>query len=276
MRSLQVFGNGPAIWNNRRQFTLTPDQIASLLATLRDADFAGLKEIYGGKRDLPRPAHKALAIRVTCRLRLALDGLTKRSVQRVKGEQSALLRKLADDLFRICEIASQSGVEATDIRDGLQKLSSGELAAETFQVMLHRKPDQASALEGNQGFLLRINGNRVTSRSYDPVGGYLDPLNLSLGRSDLDGLARKLAELDPGKLPANLYALDYTDLSIPVLNHRKSIQARQFAGMTPATHGERQKECDALFAVLAQLHVRVINEGDPETKKEEGTVRKQP
>jgi hypothetical protein len=42
-----------------------------------------------------------------------------------------------------------------------------------------------------------------------------------------------------------------------VLNHRKSIQARQFPNMHPATHGKRQADFDTLLTTLERLNAKV-------------------
>jgi len=44
---------------------------------------------------------------------------------------------------------------------------------------------------------------------------------------------------------------------------KKSVQARQFAGMTPATHGQKQLHFDRLLETIAQLSDRVIDQGLP-------------
>ena len=50
-----------------------------------------------------------------------------------------------------------------------------------------------------------------------------------------------------------------------VASHDSTIgrSARQFARLTPQTHGEKQKHFDAIYAVLAELHRRVLREGKP-------------
>lgn len=272
MRSLSVYGDGTGIWDNRRQFELTPEQLGSLLQALQEADFASMKEVYGGKEaggDPKAPPKKPAAdfvIQVTCRVEVTLGRLSKRVVQRVKGKQSQEFKKLANQLFEICRKPSRQGIEASGLNDGLSKLAGDQLKPQSWQLMMHRRPDERSALEGNIGFLLRIAGDTVTSRNFDPAAGYTDPLELHLSESDLQQLARRLAELDPDGLPVNLYARDYTDLNIRLLNHRKSVQARQFAGMTAAAHGQAQKNFDAIYEALYQLHLRVINEGKPAEK----------
>ena len=103
----------------------------------------------------------------------------------------------------------------------------------------------------------------VTTQPHDPASGYGRKVTLRLGPGDVGALGQTLARLDPEDLPINLYATDYTDLVIEVLNRKKSIQARRFAGMTPTTHGERQEDFNRTFEALYTLHLRVAEEGTP-------------
>jgi hypothetical protein len=265
--SVEAFGNGVGIWDGRRQFELSPAEIASLLVALETADFAAMKPSYGeteehGEPEPERP-RSGPALRVTCRVRLALDGLTKEVVQFDEGEQSAALQGLAESLFRICEAPARTGVEAESLTDGLEKISRGELAPETLTVMLHRKPELAAPRKDSGGFLLRVSGRTVRTQLYSRASGYAAPTALELAESEVEALAGQLAARHPERLPENLYAPDYTDLSIEVLNRKVSVQARQFTGMTAATHGERQTDFDAIFATLSHLEERVAREARP-------------
>jgi hypothetical protein len=76
-------------------------------------------------------------------------------------------------------------------------------------------------------------------------------------------LAGDLAAAAPDDLPANLWARDYTDLTLRVLDHRRSLQARQFAGMTPTSKGEAQSRFDRIVAALENLHTDVLTDGEP-------------
>lgn len=268
MRTLAVYGDGIGIWDSRRQFKIAPDQMESMLQSLNQAKFASMPEIYGGpeheeSKAPPQKPPQQFVVQVTCRVELDLAGHSKQVFQRAKGKQNKEFRKLAEGFFQLCEPLAKQGVEASSLSDGLNKLASKELSPHSLRLMMHRQPDERSAVRGNVGFLLRIAGDTVTSQSYDPAAGYTDPLRLNLSESEFEALAKKLAELDPGRLPGNLYANDYTDLNIRLLNQRVSVQARQFSGMSASTHGEKQKSFDGIYALLRQLHLRVVNEGKP-------------
>lgn len=266
MRSLEVFGSGVAVWAGRRQFELPPAEVAHLLSLLEDADFLGMEEIFGGKRgphgEVLDEEEESVTM-VTCRVRLDLDGMTKQSVQLYKGEQSEEFKALADAVLDYCEDQGEAGVAAADLRDGLEKVATGELAPEALTVLVHRRPDRKGAEAGAEGFLLRLLGRTVTTRAFDPKAGYGDPLEIELDPAEFEELARSLAEGDPANLPGNLWAEHYTDLSIRVLDQAKSVQARQFARLTPSTHGQRQVDFDSIYAMLAELNRRTLAAGRP-------------
>ena len=266
-RAAEVFGNGVGIWGSRRQFTLQPEEVSSLVEILDKADFAGFAEIYGGRAALEMQPQKeepgvCCPMQVVCNVELSFAGGTKRVAQLAKGEQSAQMRQLAEDLLDACEKPAQAGITADDLTDGLGKVAGGILAPETIRVLLHRKPEDRTAA-GDQGFILRVFGGIATSRSYDVGGRLQDPVSLTLSSAEVAALARELAEPSFEKLPINLFAPDYKDLSIEVLNHKKSVQARRFDGMTPTTHAEGQAGFELVYDFLYKLHVRVLSEGEP-------------
>jgi hypothetical protein len=271
LTSMRLFGDGIGIWNDQRQFRVEPDLITAVLRALSDADFPGLSDSYGGgEEDVPQPAAGQpspgggrMVLVATCRIELTLGGRHKQVVQLAEGEQSPVLKKLAEDLLGICEAPARSGITASSLKEGLEKIARGELAPEAWVVVLHRKPDEASAREGHLGFLLRVSGSEASTRTYDQAAGYREPVVLGLSSEELRSLASALAARDPEAWPVNLYAPDYTDLSLELLNHQKSIQARQFAGMEPTTHGQHQKAFEEVFELLYQLHRKVLEHGRP-------------
>lgn len=253
--AMQVLANGVGIWNDERQFRLDEAAVIKLLRALHAADFAGMKDVYGGS---PAAAQKSedRATVASCRINLALDGQEKESVQLNKGEQSAVLKRLAEDLLTIGEGPAAAGVTASSLSDGFEKIVRGELAPEACTILLHRKPE-GTAAPGANGFLMQVSGSTVTTQPYHPRNGYGEEIVRDLDAPAIRSLAREIAALDPAAWPVNLYARDYTDLSLRVLNHRKSIQARQFPNMHPATHGKRQADFDTLLTTLERLNAKV-------------------
>jgi hypothetical protein len=255
LSSARVFGSGIGIWNDERQFLVDPDQIGSLLRALQSADFPGMEDTYGGSPRPARPPGGAMVKVAVCGIELNLGGYDKKVVQLAQAEQSLKVKELADELLEICQAPARLGVTAASLRDGLEKIARGELAPETLRIVLHRKPERK---EDPPGFLLRVAANRVTTRAYEPARGYGDPIVLHPHPAELQSLARELAARDPATWPSNLYAVEYTDLSIRVLNHEKAIQARQFAGMAPSAHGPHQRAFEEVFEILQELHRKTL------------------
>lgn len=253
---MQVFGNGVGIWNDERQFHLDDAQVSALLRALRAADFATMKDVYGGS-PAAAPKSEDRATVATCRINLALDGQEKESVQLNKGEQSPVLKKLADDLLKIGEGPAAAGVTASSLKDGFEKIARGELAPEACTILVHRKPEGTSTVGAN-GFLMQLSGTTVTTQPYDPRNGYGEEIVRDLDVTEIRTLAGEIAAPDPEAWPVNLYARDYTDLSLWVLNHRKSIQARQFPNVGPGTYGKHQADFDALLTALERLNAKVM------------------
>jgi hypothetical protein len=260
---VEVFGSGVAIWNGRRQFAIGPAHVRAVLAALDAERFLDLRDVYGGRSarepGQPRVPDEHPAAEITCRVGLTLAGHRKEVAQLAVGEQSAALRRLAGTILAICEEPARTGVEAAGLGDGLAKVADGRLAPEVLRVTFQRRPERASS--GEAGFVLDLKGAVATSRRTGGAGGGERALALPAG--DLASLAAALAMADPASLPANLWAADYTDLTIQVLGHRRVIQARRFAAMTAATHGDRQRAFDEICRRLLVLERRV-RAGEPQ------------
>ena len=266
--AVEILNGGVAIWNQEAQFELTREQLRLILQGFVSADFAHLQEQYGGdqrtgppgldpdnRTDAGPTGKREGPPRIICLLSLGLDGVSRQAVQLQGGEQSENLRQLAEHVLGICRQPAQSGVMAADLADGLNKVAAGELAPESLQVLLHRKP------ANEEGWLLQIRGLTASTRRFVPGKGYEDPLALALDPAEFGKLAQRLADLRFGELPGNLYADDYTDLKVSVLNRRSKVQAMQFAGMTPTQHGEQQERFDLVYGALRALHESVLQGG---------------
>ena len=254
LRSAVIYGSGVAIWEERRQFALNDDQISTLLGFLLEADLLDLQDLYGGsgKVDVEEsegPPAVEGGVRIICRVDLDLGGYHKESAQRLKGEQSAELRALAERLLDYCEPLAKGGIGIQSLDDGLAKIAAGELAPETLRIMLHRKPEPGARSEGS-GFRLILDGMKVKFRGFTAGAGYGDEKTVAVDRSEIKSLAGQISSIGVQDLPANLYAGDYTDFWIEILDQRKAIQARQFADMAPSTHGDDQKRFDQILGDL--------------------------
>jgi len=250
----RIFGSGVGVWNRNRQFTLEPARVTRLLERFRKVGFSRFQELYGEIEDeVPIPGEGASALQVVCRVALTIGDVTKQSAQLSDGPRSEALYELADRVLALGRRQGADGVTAESLDDALSKIADGTLAPEVLSVLLHRKPDAGPGASGGTGFLLRIEGGRVSARRYTPGAGYGEPVANELDAAEAARLARRLAEAHPGELPLNLYATDYTDLVIEVLDRKTQIQARAFTGMSRSTHGAAQVRFDRVYDALAEL-----------------------
>jgi hypothetical protein len=265
MRTMRIWSDGLGIWQGTKQIQLESEEVTAVLEHLRKADFAGFAPIYGGrKQEDPREHGRpddGSAVLIICRVQVSLDGQTQQSAQRAKGEQSEVLRALAEAILALGEGAAKSGLGAESLVDGLERVGRGELDPRVLRAMLHRKPSVHEAAEYGPGSLLRLEGREATTRRHDPGSGYGEEIALELEARVVRNLALVLAGLDPAAMPVNLWAPVYTEVAVEVLDHRISVQARQFAGLEPATHGDLQKDFDAVVQTLFRLQEQVAAEG---------------
>ncbi len=270
---VELFGNGVGIWQGRRQFELDHTRLASVLELFRKAEFPTMPEMFGSdeEEEIPVPEGPgqgtddggASVLRVTCRVILTLDGVTKQSNQLSDGPRSEELHGLAEGIVDVCREPGENGLRALNMTDGLKKVADGRLAPETLSLLLHHKPEAAAMERGEPGFLMRLRGERVTVRSFLGTKGYGEPVVLDLGRDQVSNLANQLADNGLGTLPVNLYAEHYTDLTVDLLDQHAEIQARQFARMTHGSHGAAQTAFDQIYTSLAALARQVLEEGSP-------------
>jgi hypothetical protein len=259
-RSVTVFGSGAAIWNRERQFNASREVIQTILEAFQSVDFGTLKETYGGNDNASASLYamkrSPSAIKVTCRVGITIDDVSKQVTQFEKGEQSKELRELATEVLALCEEPARSGVTAKTLTDALQMIANGALAPETLEILVHRKIERPEGEEGH-GWILRVEASVATARTYVSSTELGDPVRMNLGRKELADLAQLLDDNRLEELPVNLYARHYTDLAVTILNHEKKIQSRQFARMTPETHGEAQARFDQILTRLRELHHRL-------------------
>ncbi len=250
LQAVKLFGTGVGIWNDERQFAVPRERLLGVLEALRRAGFGSMRESHGGRDDAGK-----MGLELICRVRVVLDGVEKQSYQLAKGRQSAELRELAEQILAVGEDLGPSGVAAASLEEGLDKVARGELAPEALTLQLQRQAEDPRSPEG--GWILRIEDGKAQLTFSSPETGWTDPRRVRLSRDDLAGLARAVLEARPEDLPGNLYSSWYQDLEIRVLNHKRSLQARRFAGVTPETHGEKQERFDRLVAALEDLEKRL-------------------
>ncbi len=243
-RSLQVIQGTVAVWGNERQLLLTDDDRGKLLDTLIDAGFAGFEARYGETRKAEK---QEAPLRVSCRVRVVLDGLEKSSVQVMDGEQSDELLGLARDLLDLVEPLADAGVTADSIEDGLGKLAAGALAPEVLELRMVRLPDAGT---DPGGWILRIAGGQVSHQPYTPgsVVGYTETRDLSA--EEVRGIVAALRESEFSTLPINVRATGLIEIELGVLGRRKTVAGRP-------TFRAASTEAEARFKRLVEILAEV-------------------
>ncbi|HEV7239408.1 MAG TPA: hypothetical protein VGQ36_09220 [Thermoanaerobaculia bacterium] len=262
-----IYGDGVAVWNNKIQFRVDADTIKQMLGSFDAAAFETIPTASPKGKFLRRRA----AIRAGAYEREAWESweyeLTRnderetirRSNER-KGiedkelEKEPALTTLVDSIIdTVVPIVEKGGTTAESLADGLKKVASGQLAPETLSVTMIVKPEPGRG-EDSGGFLFRIDGaTAIWSDFQGEQRGFADARKVKLSASRMRDLATRLSSFDPESMPINLYSPKYEEVTISVMNREKNIVARQFAGLTPAKHGEAQTRFDAMMSWLSSI-----------------------
>jgi hypothetical protein len=260
--SCRVYGNGVGIWRDQTQFTLTHAQVLDLLRAIQAARFSAMEKTYGGEEEQEEGEKERekekVYLRGSVSLRIGSD--LKRVGQYMDGEQSKALATLAGKILAVSEKAAKTGVGATSLSDGLAKVASGKLAPESLQVYAQNRADRPGEGHEDGNWILRIDGRRVLDRTSTDAKTSVSRL-LILSEDDFRKFAEILRDADPQGLPRNLYATQMVNVDIRLLAGRANLSARQYAGKTAETLGEKQAAFDRLFAALRALHERVEKQG---------------
>lgn len=260
-----IYGNGVAVWNERLQFRVDADTIRRILAFYDAAAFETIPTASPKGKFLRRRA----AIRAGAYQREAWESweyelsrneereTIKRSNER-KGivdkelDKEPALTTLVDSIITtVSPIVEKGGTTAESLADGLQKIASGQLAPETLSLMMLVKPEPGSG-EDSGGFVFKVDeGIASWSDFQGEQRGLAVPRKMKLTPSQLRDLASRLAAFDPASLPVNLYSPKYEEVTASVMNHRSSVLARPFTGLTPTKHGQAQTRFDEMQSWLS-------------------------
>ena len=262
LRTVEIFSNREAIWTGRIQIELQAPQLKSILQLLEESGFAEMKDTYGGKND-PDPNRPPFASRISCRVEVTVDGVTKQSNQFLVGRQSEKLKKLAQSILEICEMSVGEGVTVKSLDDALAKLSDGVLVPGILRLVVNRKPDSEALEQGVPGWILTVTDGVATVRNYLAPRGMTDEVALRLSPGQVSALATVLMDERLTSLERNLYANHYTDLTVEILGHRKNIQARQFSGRNRDTPALQKKRLQRIVRAMTDLYEAVARDGKP-------------
>ncbi len=271
--SSRVYGTGAGVWREKTQFSLTRDQVLSLLQEIRRERFGAMPAFYGTEeaegedeesekeraKDMEKEREKEkVYLRGSLTVRVGTD--VKRVAQYMEGDQNKDFAALVERVLAASEKAAGRGVGTDSLSEGLAAVADGKLAAETLQVFAQRRPGRAGAsADRADSWTLRIDGRRVFDVS--PAEAAARERVLVLPEADFRSLAALLRESDLAGLPRNLYSPDYVRLEVSVLDRRADLTARRYAGKTATSLGAKQETFDRVYAALLALHQRAQKEG---------------
>ena len=248
--SVRLFGDGVGIWKHQVLFRIPPADARNLFRKVTAAKFGALPDTLGEEEA------RVLMGRV-----VVVCGAVRKTVsQEAEGPQSAPVTDIARSLLQAGKAAAEKdGVRVSSFAEGFGALGDGRLAPEALDLFVRRKTLGAGA--AREDWDLRLRGPRVFDRVIGSAGHGDVTRALVLPAGEFEALARELAAADLATLPLNLYASTYTDLDVTLLDQSRKIQARQFAGMTAATHGAKQQAFDSLMNSIVALHARAVKTG---------------
>lgn len=249
----RLFGSGTGIWNDRAAFSLSRSDVLSIAGAVKKAGFGSMPDQIGEPTEKPR---------LRGQMTVSVADKRKRVVQFADDEESEPLAALASRIIDLSRKRAERGVTASSLTDALAKLSSGVLAPETLSLISQRSPERPDSV--GPGWLLHLEGRQVLGRPYAQRGGYGKQRRFELSNPDFQSLVRVVRESDPAGLPSSLYASDYTEVRIEILQWSRDLLARRSPGVTPQTHGDRQKAFDRVVDFLRALAARVEKEGRDE------------
>jgi hypothetical protein len=260
----RLYGDGVGIWDRQVQFRLSRAQVTSLLQALVRDRFGSLPDIVGGDEKRKK--------RQKGQVKVSIGTVTKTVVQLEGGNQSQELQSIAQQFLRASATAAAAGVRVSSFADGFDKLAAGRLAAQALVIIVEPKT-RAPRDQTQERWALRLDGRRASVRAMRGPEVQGTPTDLTLSKADFEALLRPLRDANLETLPRKLYAAQYTDVRIQVLNQVCVIQAGPFPGLTPRTHGAEQQSFDRITDALLALQARVEKGGVPPAG-ETGTARR--
>jgi hypothetical protein len=260
----QIYGDGVGIWNHTVQYPVTRSEIMELLKAISREHFGSLPDTFGEADDdeAEKKGHIERSA-VEGRLSVSIGPRTKAVTQFWNGEQSKAFEKLALQILKVSEAGSKTGVHVASVQEGLQMIAAGKLAPQALEIVVQRKVDRPATGGDREGWTLFLTGRRANVATL-PKGGPPENSRMwYLPAKDFEKLVASLAADQPAALPQSLWAPQYTDFRIRILNNNRYVNARPFAGMTPTTNGPEQEKFNRIYEQFHAVYLRAQKDGEP-------------
>jgi len=255
--TLEIRGTGVAVWNDQAEARLKPAEIVSILQSLDRLGFSSLPLDVGDEEDAEKLQGRVI-------LTIGSRSKTVRELGEEPEKEHPLARFARSVLAGVGEKA-RGGTTAATLTDGLRKVASGVLDSADFELVAIRRP--VTADPANTAWTVRIIGR--TARLRPEGAGHLRRLDLS--ETDWKSLLALLEKADPSRFPQSLWAAEYSELSVKVLDRERNVVARPYLGVTPETHGALQRSFDGTWAAVTDLVRKMEKDGiaEPEPVDED-------
>jgi hypothetical protein len=251
LSAAEIYGDGGGTWNDEVAIRLPADDVRAVVRALQQAHFGAMQERFGD----PEPEFMKLKGKIT----LTAETTGKTVIQLGRGEQSNEFAALATQILDIAQRSAPRGALAHDLQSALTDIAAGRISPAALKIGAQRRDDRPGSDE--PGWVLRTRNREAIARSFSNRGGYGPETLLLLSADEVRQLAAAVRDADPAALPPNLYAAQYTDVNVQVLNRGRDLQARRYGGVTAETHGAKQQAFDRLVEALAAIAQRAIREG---------------
>lgn len=245
-RSFNLFPGGVTLWEARSQLKLSEATRVALLNTLIEQGFSQFKASYGGGQ---RPDKKATG-RASCRVWVKIGELRKASIQKAAGKQSAELMHLAGTLLDQVEPFAENGVTPSDLQDGLEKLSSGELAIESLSLRFIEIPPRDYI---RQGSITRLRGGKISRQAYAPGRAPSEQAREPMAVNKYQELLRALLAAKLDSLPNNLWSGHRLEFEIQILTQKKIVLGGPAKEVDSDVQESTQQRFNTLLPVLREL-----------------------
>lgn len=247
IRSLHLYTEGVAIWNQQVQVAIDGKVRERLLEELLKADFPSFETHYGGKANSGRIEAPNI---VMCSIQVQTGGLEKASYQDVNGERSVTFMKLAASLLDAVEPLGVQGVRANSMTDALALLKQGRLAPQILVLRVMHLPADATQAGG----MLRIESGKLSRRSYQPGVNVGDWVTAPLDADTFHTVVQQLLDTEVWLLPQALPSSDTYQVNIIVLNHSLLIRSRPLNNQAVQQKTAQGTAFTALADSLLSLH----------------------